>query len=289
MKSKTLFIILGILAVGVIAVWGISSRGQNTDNAYSLPSIAKDKVESITIKAAGNEFVIKKSAEGWLVNDKSADALSVDGFLDSFIGLEVKGPYGFSEENHSRFSVDEANGIDVKINDINGELLHIIIGKAGADYSSTYFKPFDEANVYTASSSWSSSVFKTANDWRDKNMWSFSEGELKKIIATQNSRIYEAVEDNGAWSISYGGVTKTADSYAAYANSMTAAGYTADEAAMNSTLEFYGEGDTELLKYDVGSDDSSYYLKNAGMDESYEVSKSLFEQFWPPSVFDTIE
>jgi len=275
--------------VGIFAVWGINSQEQNTGNTYSFPLITKDKVESITIKAAGNELVIKKSAEGWLVNDKSADTLSVDSFLDSFIDLEVKGPYGFSEENHSRFSVDEENGIDVKINDSNGELLHIIIGKAGADYSSTYFKPFDQVNVYTASSSWSSSVFKTANDWRDKNMWSFAEGELKKIIATQNSKKYEAVEDNGGWSISYGGVTKTAESYAVYADSMTAAGYAVDEVAMDSTLEFYGEDDTELLRYDVGSDDSGYYLKNDGMDESYEVSKSLFEQFWPPSVFDTIE
>jgi len=293
MKSKTLYIIIAVLVVGILAVVFLNNNNQtniSSAEGYSLPAVQSEDVETIKIETALDEFEIKRTASGWTVGDKAADSSRINNFLNSLSTVDIKGLVGTSEENYGRFSVDKIGGTDVTLlGSQNKELLHIIIGKAGSDYSSTYFRPYSGKNVYTARSSWSTSVFKTINDWRDKTAWSFAEGEVKKIIVKQGWKTYQASFDEEKWVIEHNGRTRTAENFGDKVLSISASGFSDEEMPLDDSIVFYGEGDTELLAFNVGSDDTRYYISNDSLGDEFTFSKSAFEQFWLPAVFEKIK
>ncbi len=255
-----------------------------------MPAVQSEDVETIKIETALNEFEMKRTASGWTVGDKVADSSRINSFLDSLSAVDIKGPVGTSEKNYGRFSVDKASGTDVTIlGSGDKELLRMIIGKAGSDYGSTYFRPYGGKNVYTARSSWSTSVFKTINDWRDKTVWSFDKGEVKKIVVKKGWKTYQASFSEEKWIIEYNGQTKTAENLGDKVLSMSASGFSDEDIVLDDLIVFYGEGDTELLAFNVGSDDTTYYISNDSLGDKFKFSKSAFEQFWLPAVFEKIK
>ncbi len=96
MKKKNIFILLGVLAVLVLAAILIEGMGKRDEKKVEkesilFPGFAADQVSSIEIKTEDKEVRLNKEGENWLVataDDYPADQEAVEKILDTMTDLK---------------------------------------------------------------------------------------------------------------------------------------------------------------------------------------------------------
>ncbi len=289
MKAKTLYTIIGLLVIGIVLVYVFNRTDSNTESVnFSFPAFNTDNIDTIHVKTASNEFDLKKTSAGWEVNFKVADTLKVSSFLESFDNLKITGPTSTSQDNYSRFNVDESGGTEVTLKNGTSDVLIVTVGKAGTSFGTTYIKPDTSDDVYLAHADWSSMAFKTADEWRDLLLWSSSENEVAKIVIEADGKTYEAVGDTVRWTAYIGDDidnSKDAPYLTTAVLSMSATGFDEGEREFIDTITLYNAEGVEMAMYRVAHDDSWYYLRKSEGGEVFKVSPDVFENIWIPALF----
>ncbi|MBU0964262.1 DUF4340 domain-containing protein [Patescibacteria group bacterium] len=293
MKSKTLIIIIAVFIIGIGVYLFMNYSDSETESTadYSWPLFNQDEIDKIQVTAAGQTLDLIENAAGWTVNDKEVSSSSIDSLFNSMKEVTVTGPISTSGQNYDKFSLDEANAIDISLNSGSTETLRILIGKAASTSGSgeTYFKLPDNVNVYKANKYWNAFVYKTADEWRDKMIWQFADGEVKKVTAEMNNKKYEAMPEGEEWQVTYNGVAKTAPGFINSISALQAKGFASEEVSVAYWLNFYGDNDEELLLLSVGEGDTDYYIKKQGSEDIYVVTDLIFARVWLPALFDSLE
>ena len=84
------------------------------------------------------------------------------------------------------------------------EVAHVIVGKPGPDFMSTYLRPVDQDNVYRVSVYLRTQVDRGDQTWRHKTILKVAQSEIASYTATDSTGVRVTVgrDETGQWRMS---------------------------------------------------------------------------------------
>ncbi|MFC1712229.1 DUF4340 domain-containing protein [Candidatus Poribacteria bacterium] len=213
MKKKNILILLGVLAVLVLAailIEGMGKRDEKKVDEESIlfPGFAADQVSSIEIKTEDKEVKLNKEGETWLVataDNYPADQEAVEKILDTMTDLKSTLTASRSAEKHSQFEVDEESSVVVTMlgSDSEDALARIFIGKMGPDFMSTYIRKADQDAVLLADGYLRGTFDRGPRGWRDRTIFDFDTTQVQSLTLTSQEKGEISIEaqEDGSWQI----------------------------------------------------------------------------------------
>lgn len=212
MKKKSIFILLAVFAVLVLAVFIIegplSKRSEKKAAKESIlfPGFEADQVSSVAIKTKDREVKLNKEGESWLVatsDNYPADPKAVEDMLSKVKDLKSALTASKSADKHSQFEVDES-GVEVKMLKTEEDVLaHFFVGKMGPDYMSTYIRKADQDAVLLVNEYLKSIFDKGARGWRDRTIFDLDAAQVQRLtlVSEEKGEIAIEAQEDGGWQI----------------------------------------------------------------------------------------
>jgi hypothetical protein len=207
-KYKNTIILLGILIV-LIAITAIcktcgkrTRTKKSTTAAFKKYKIAKAK--EIIIVSSSNQAHLVLAPTGWIVKKDSfpADTAEVSKILGHIDSLTTQTLVSSNPQKQAKFEVDTTKAVRVKVV-AQDTVVDLMLGKAGPDYNSTYFRAFksDKVYLYKKGIKWQ---FDKADDrWRDTYVLRLSKDEVSTInLKYPDAELELAKGADGTWRVS---------------------------------------------------------------------------------------
>ncbi|KPJ50475.1 MAG: hypothetical protein AMJ41_01320 [candidate division Zixibacteria bacterium DG_27] len=211
MKKKTLYTLLGALVVLIVIYLIQLSTHTKVSVEESTVRIFPDfspkavaKIEAYQDTAAEKRLVLEKSHQRWVVKSNfnaKAQERQIEKLLESLKAM--RGQLRSSkEELLSDFQIGEEETFHLVLYDKQGtELSHLLVGKKGPDWKSSFVRHFGESKVYLASENlltqfgiYGEGERKLdSNRWTDLKVFDFTEKELTRmaINTPKRKRVFE--------------------------------------------------------------------------------------------------
>ena len=215
MKKKTLYTLLGALLVLVI-IYLIQLRTHTTvsvkeSTVQILPDFSPNAVAKIAAyqdTAAEKRLVLEKSHGRWVVKSNfnaKAQENQVEKLLETLKGMRGQ-LRSTKEELLSDFEIGEEETFHLVLYDEEGtELNHLLVGKKGPDWKSSFVRRSGESNVYLVNENLLTQfgVYGEGereldfNRWTDLKVFDFTEKELTRmaINTPKRKRVFEKREE----------------------------------------------------------------------------------------------
>lgn len=214
MKKKTLYTLLGALAVLVI-IYLIQLRTHTKlsvkESAVEIfPDFSPEAVAKIVAyqdTAAEKRLVLEKSHDRWVVKSNfnaKAQEKQIEELLQTLKGMRGQ-LRSTREELLSDFKIGEAETFHLVLYDKEGtELDHLLVGKKGPDWKSSFIRHFGQSEVYLANENLLTQfgVYGegqrelNSNRWTDLKIFDFTEEELTRVAVNtpRSKRVFEKKE-----------------------------------------------------------------------------------------------
>jgi len=215
MKKKTLYTLLGALLVLVI-IYLIQLRTHTTvsvkeSTVQILPDFSPDavaKIEAYQDTSTAKRLILDKSHNRWVVRNNfnaKAQEKQVEKLLETLKGMRGQ-LRSTKEELLSDFEIGEEETFHLVLYDKEGaELSHLLVGKKGPDWKSSFVRRSGETKVYLANENLLTQfgVYGEGereldiNRWTDLKIFDFEDRELARMaVNTPNKkRVFEKREE----------------------------------------------------------------------------------------------
>ena len=209
MNNKHTMVLLVIAAVLVAAAYFYSSREQAAFEASAPPErvvatgITSNTVERVEIAQPDGKAVTLTKRDGvWFTNTEKNHRAD-KGLLNGLFGAlekDIRGPVvSTNPENFGEYEVTETSGTRMKLlGEGGGELVDLMVGKAGPSFSSTFvLKPGTE-EVVDADASLSYLVNR-AEGWRDMAVFDLRSDAIVGVKAEGTTATWTIEKQGGSW------------------------------------------------------------------------------------------
>jgi hypothetical protein len=175
MRGRNILILVVVLALlVVVAIYFETSRRASTQTSDALlfPGLDTELVDRIQILSEGEETILEKQGDQWIVNTEGgfpAEPRLVNDILDRLPKFYADQVVSTNPENRNLFQVD-SSGVEVWIQQAGEEIGHFIVGKPGPDFLSTYVRAADSDEVIQVPE-YLPSLFKSQKTWREKTIF----------------------------------------------------------------------------------------------------------------------
>jgi hypothetical protein len=157
MKSKQILILAAVFVVLVVAVAISKWAGSETKTKIDIDTLVKEfetaqagYIEFYHGREPGRKVILERKDKNWTVpssHGAPADVKRIDSLLGDLRGLKgevrVSSPSLFSE-----FKITEEEAVHLIVKDTQGtELTHLLLGKAGPDWRSSFVRKAGDNNV----------------------------------------------------------------------------------------------------------------------------------------------
>ncbi len=202
-----------LIAVGVfalLAVAYVATREPTVSVGMKKLTVPALKAEQVTSLELGGAFKVKLTKEGdaWLVADPAspdkkfaADEQQVKSAVDAL--ADFKAPDFITEKNEKQaeLEVDDAKGVKVTASGASGELLSLVLGKAGKNGGS-YVRLAKSPEVFLTTSPLSYFVKKDVNGWRKRAITVAAVADVTKVsVAHPGGEALQLVLDGADWKL----------------------------------------------------------------------------------------
>jgi hypothetical protein len=215
MKKKTLYTLLGALVVLIIIyLIQLSTHTRLSVKESSVeifPDFSPDAVAKIAAyqdTVAEKRLVLEKSHGRWMVKSNfnaKAQEKQIEKLLETLKGMRGQ-LRSTKEELLSDFEIGEEETFHLVLSDEEGtELSHLLVGKKGPDWKSSFVRRSGESNVYLANENLLTQfgVYGEGereldfNRWTDLKVFDFTEKELTRmaINTPKRKRVFEKREE----------------------------------------------------------------------------------------------
>jgi hypothetical protein len=206
MKSTTWILVGAVVVLAVIAFFvlrqpGESSVGESSGNTLvSYDSAAVDKVQ---IQTGGNEVVMEKQGNGWMVTSPlryRADQSVVTAAVGKGKNIDVKSVVSSNPEKQGVFQVD-STGTLVQMYAAGKVVAAFRVGKPSATYTETYVRKEGSSDVYLADGMFTYEFNHPAKDWRDKSIFKTDADLIRSVTFRYGDTTFTLANKDSLWRV----------------------------------------------------------------------------------------
>jgi len=195
-----LAVVLGILIIVTATASIVSNRKQEDKNGEALITANIREANKIEIIKEGEIQELSKIDNKWVVSSKSgvdADQVAVNEMINKTEEITKGDLASTNPEKKASFEVDES-GVEIKMYSGDSLITDFFVGKAGADFNSTYVRLAEEDNVYLTKNY--IRMYFDKSDFRDLAILDFDKEKVAEIkIDQQGKEIVILMKEGGAW------------------------------------------------------------------------------------------
>jgi hypothetical protein len=204
-KTLGLLGILAGLVLVILLINFISNRNQKKGDLI-FGKFNPEKSGEISIVARWNTTKLIKTPVGWVVataDSFPADTSEINKVMAAFQGMSARELVSSNPEKQQLFQVDSLAGVRVKvITQDRDTMADVMVGKNGADYNSTYFRPAHGKNVYLYDQNLRYLFSKNSTNWRDTYVLKMNPENASMLTLEYPGETLELIKDNqGTWKI----------------------------------------------------------------------------------------
>jgi len=194
MKSKSLLLLLGALAIGVVAYYFSGSQRSADTNNHLIPELANNlnSVTKFTITEAGNAVLseVSKSNKGWVVDNRdgyAANKAAVRILFDNLAEAKLVEAKTSNPDNYTKLGVEDidnakAQGVLFSVAGLQ-ESTDIIFGNDGSSGKNTqYVRRTGEAQSWLINKKLKLNTDVT--EWLQKNILDIPPERIKSVQIT---------------------------------------------------------------------------------------------------------
>lgn len=212
MKQKHIFMLVGVLAVLLVAAW-LSGYFSGPPSTVETPQISVEpaSVETITVRKGNDEIVARRTDDGWRLESPvtaDVDTTASSALLSHLSTLHIENMVSSNPERYGLFQVDSAQATYIRLDGTTP--VEMFVGKSGPDFQSRYIRLGDDARVFLATDVPSSQP--TVDRWRNKQLWANPKEGISTVSVTTPDASYEIANVAGGWMINEDGRQILADS-----------------------------------------------------------------------------
>jgi len=139
------------------------------------------EITDISLISAGSTIEFNKNETGWSLEDYPVDTVRMNQLMDLFSELSIDRMITRNLDKHSKYEVSDQDS-RFRARDGDGkDLLHLIIGKQGANYQETFVRADATNEVYAVKSNLSQYKDKTAKDFWDRSITQFDVNQINHV------------------------------------------------------------------------------------------------------------
>jgi hypothetical protein len=213
-STRPLLILTGIImALGALALWVSHRATPGMDAKRPLIMVPFDEIHKVVIDKPAEKIVLEKEPAGWMLKEPlidSADRDTVDRFLGSMTSFTVGSLVSEKKDRHSTFEVQDEGGTRVTIYRKGEEkpVLDAHVGKQALGYTSSYYRPAGQDNVYIADNLPNWLMAQALTDYRNRELVPFS-GDATALSIRSGKSSWTFSRSSDTWSMA--GATTTID------------------------------------------------------------------------------
>jgi hypothetical protein len=195
MKKEYLILILIIVALAGYLVLKKEDRSH-----YRLPippAVDSKSVDRLTVEKQNQTLAFTRSDDGWTVSDPSypADDFAVKQMLDVVEGLTLSALVS-EKQDLFRYELDDDRCLDITVYQADKPVLSFKIGKTAPTFNHTFVMLENDPHIYHAKDSFRSHFDKPLNEFRDRRVLTFDEGQITAItIEARGEKIRLTADD----------------------------------------------------------------------------------------------
>jgi len=141
--------------------------------------------------------VAGESGTNWFVADPQVVKRALSGLVNVQKGIVAS----MNPDNQVAYQVAGPIGLHVVLENKDGTLADIIIGKTSPDHSGSYVRMQGSDEVYLVNKTLTG-LFPTAlTDWRDRTIWNVEPQKIRTISVSTPKDSYEIVKQKNAWAV----------------------------------------------------------------------------------------
>jgi len=204
MKNKNFVIMIGIFIVLVIVYFFTSYKPREVkQGATPLFKGEKPSIDKLEISRANeNEVVIEKINGVWQITspfEYKASATVVDETVSDLQSISVDGVVSTRKEVQDEFDISDSTGIFLKACVEGKPVLDAVVGKVSNDYSHTFARLRNSNEITLWRGTIGAQIDKTADEWRDKSVFSLIPNDIISVKSVQGSTTRELALNDTTW------------------------------------------------------------------------------------------
>ncbi len=215
MTPRQLKRVAAVLAVALL-LWGLaevlSGSGDELGGDFSLPSLNREDVDTVTIYRTSDTIVlVKRSATEWTVNGRPAAPDAVESLFKALSESSVAELAATNRASHSRMGIDSASGKRVRLVKGDRVLAELMVGNRGPGYQGAYVRNARADEVYLVRGDLANVVERYVDEWRDKRIADIDPDSVQEIRVERGSRRYTVRRSERGWELQGGAEADTAE------------------------------------------------------------------------------
>lgn len=213
MKMKQLLILVGaVLVLWVIFVIMDQSSVPTAEENY-LVEVDTTAVTELEIMHGGSTVTLTRRDDGsWFITNPfefRANRRYLSQLLEKLDEMRIESEVTSKQDRWQEFEVD-TTGVTLTVRQGSDEA-RVVFGKAAESYRQSYARYADQPNVYLINGTYSMMLKRTADNWRDKEMFPY---EQHNIVGIKTDKWLLARTDSD-WTLTANGESVPADGAAA--------------------------------------------------------------------------
>ncbi len=283
-NNQTLYAagILGILAI----LYYLTQTGAVDTKSIDTDKFAFDRndIYEIELTNSGTTLAFSQNEGGWLLENYPVDTVRMNQFLNLFSELKIDRLITQNAEKHVKYEVTDESSQVLAKSESGKDLLHVIIGKQGANYQETFVREYSDDAVFAVKSSLGQYKTKTQADFWDKSMTQIDVNQINyvELIGEMN---YILHRNGPVWTfdgkqVDFEKVTSMLSPLSNLKGSNFASEITADNAFYQGiSLGFEDGSNLELTFHLKEATGALLLVKVSGNDKIFEYSKSGLNRY----------
>jgi hypothetical protein len=186
MNRKTLTAIAAVAVLGIIAIFVLRQpqKGERTTDRPDRPfaKLSAGDVDTLEVTKAGTKAVIKKEGGKYKVTAPvpyAADESVAKSAFEAVEKLDFTDLVTEQASKQAEFDVDDAKAVHLTAKKGDKVLVDVLVGKMAG--SGTMMRPVGKNEVWQTSGASRYAFDKSAADWRDKSVTTFTPADAEKI------------------------------------------------------------------------------------------------------------
>ena len=289
MKSKTILYLAILVALGLLAYFVSTDRGEKTAS-YKIGDtkffdVDSAKVDKLVIKTKDGDLVLVKANNVWSITEpfkyKTVSAL-VENAISNLENMKIESLVSSNPEKQESFGFKDSEKAEITIYQEGNQIGKFLLGNPAASNSS-YAKKMDSDNIYIVDNVDRFNFVKPKlDDWRDRVIVTIPKESIKSVEFKTGGESFAAVRDeSGVFKIGTDSVGNAFDGILNLFNKMEATGFKdttlSAETAFTDIVKIDAGNVTELRFLKIESTPAKYLLQIPGDNQLYEFEEGYVQ------------